>query len=88
LIIIVVVASTLSYFYCSSIQQNRLVKISKQSSVVQGYLAQHPDATYSIWKSGNNWIVHWYDPASMIPHIVNILIDGATLQIIDVEEAE
>jgi len=87
LIIAVGAASILGYFYYSTMQQNNLVEISKQSSIVQGYLAQHPNATYGIWKSGNDWIVHWYDPTSMIPHIVNVLIDGNALQIINIQEA-
>ena len=33
------------------------------------------------------WVVHWYDPSSTIPHIVNVFIDKETLKIVLIEEA-
>jgi len=33
------------------------------------------------------WVVHWYDPTSMIEHIINVWIDKDTLEIILVTEA-
>jgi len=33
------------------------------------------------------WIVHWYDPTSMIEHIINVWIDKDTPEIILVTEA-
>jgi hypothetical protein len=42
-------------------------------------------------KDGSNhycWVVHWYDPTSIIEHIVNAFIDRDNLQIILVEEAQ
>jgi len=119
LVVIVSVAAVIGYSYYSYTQRNSLAEISKQSSIVQNYLNQHPNATYSIRKSyltadgmeytvydnwekkelsgsvgsspidGNNhycWVVHWYDPKSMIIHTVNVFIDRDTLQIILVTE--
>jgi hypothetical protein len=42
-------------------------------------------------KDGSNhycWVVHWYDPTSIIEHIVNAFIDRDSLQIVIVEEAQ
>jgi len=121
LVVIVVAATVLGYFYFSRIQQDNLIEISKQSQEVQSYLNQHPNATYNIGKSyltadgmaytvydnwqlkelsgslgsspkdGSNhycWVVHWYDPTSIIEHIVNVFIDRDNLQIVLVEEAQ
>ena len=120
LIAVVVTAAALGLFYFSHTQQNNLVEISKQSQIVQSYLAQHPNATHDIRKSyltadgmaytvydnwqlkelsgsvgsspkdGSNhycWVVHWYDPTSIIGHIVNVFIDRDSSQIVVVEEA-
>jgi len=109
-----------AYLYYSSLQQDNLVEISKQSPLVQNYLTQHPNATHNIVKSyitsegilytvyenwelkeqtgsvgaspqdgkdHNCWIVHWYDPTSMIMHRVTVFIDRDSLQIILVTEA-
>jgi uncharacterized membrane protein YebE (DUF533 family) len=41
-------------------------------------------------KDGSNhycWVVHWYDPTSIIGHIVNVFIDRDSSQIEVVEEA-
>lgn len=41
-------------------------------------------------KDGSNhycWVVHWYDPTSIIGHIVNVFIDRDSSQIVVVEEA-
>ena len=40
-----------AYLYYSSLQQDNLVEISKQSPLVQNYLTQHPNATHNIVKS-------------------------------------
>ena len=40
-----------AYLYYSSLQQDNLVEISKQSPLVQNYLTQHPNATHLIAKS-------------------------------------
>lgn len=120
LIAVVVAVAALGYFYFSHTQQNNLVEISKQSQIVQSYLAQHPNATHDIRKSylaadgmaytvydnwqlkelsgsvgsspkdGSNhycWVVHWYDPTSIIGHIVNVFIDRDSPQIVVIEEA-
>jgi len=120
LIAVVVTAAALGLFYFSHTQQNNLVEISKQSQIVQSYLAQHPNATHDIRKSyltadgmaytvydnwqlkelsgsvgsspkdGSNhycWVVHWYDPTSIIGHIVNAFIDRDSSQIVVIEEA-
>jgi hypothetical protein len=120
LIAVVVTVAALGLFYFSHTQQNNMVEISKQSQIVQSYLAQHPNATHNIRKSyltadgmaytvydnwqlkelsgsagsspkdGSNhycWVVHWYDPTSIIGHIVNAFIDRDSSQIVVVEEA-
>lgn len=120
LIAVVVTVAALGLFYFSHTQQNNMVEISKQSQIVQSYLAQHPNATHNIrrlyltgdgmaytvydnWqlkelsgsagsspKDGSNhycWVVHWYDPTSIIGHMVNAFIDRDSSQIVVVEEA-
>jgi len=75
--------------------ESRAVEISRQSSVVQNYLTQHPSAKYKITtyiKSIDSedyccWMVHWYDPTSIIPHIVNVYVDKDSWEIVSVEEA-
>ena len=75
--------------------ESRAAEISKQSPVVQNYLNQHPSAksrvtTYTLSKDGKNyhcWMVHWYDPTSIIPHIVNVYVDKDSWEIVSVGEA-
>lgn len=75
--------------------ESKAVEISKQSSVVQDYLNQHSSAkprvtTATKSTNGKNydcWMVHWYDPTSTIPHIVNVYVDKDSWEIVSVEEA-
>ena len=80
----------------SCLYENRIyLPDSQQSSVVQDYLTQHPIAKYKVMTStksidGKNYdclVVHWYDPTSVIPHIINVYVDKDSWEIVSVEEA-
>ena len=118
-VIVIGIALGLALHVSRILAESRAVEISKQSSVVQGYLSQHPNAESKVMKlyvksdgsvytvndiwelkryvggtdkpmDGEDhycWRVHWYDPTSIIPHIVNVFIDKDCWEIILEEEA-
>jgi len=94
-VIIIGIASGLALHVSRILAESRAVETSKQSPVVRNYLNQHPSAKPRVTtatkstdgKNYNCWMIHWYDPTSIIPHIVNVYVDKDSWEIVSVEEA-